>query len=60
MLDITCAACHTGQIEVTRNGRTTALRIDGGSALHAFTNSNIGHFVPTRRRHRSSARWSIR
>ena len=47
MLDITCAACHTGQINVTRNGRTTALRIDGGSALHAFTNANIGHFVPT-------------
>jgi cytochrome c553 len=47
MLDITCAACHTGQIQVTRNGRTTALRIDGGSALHAFTNANIGHFVPT-------------
>jgi mono/diheme cytochrome c family protein len=47
LLDITCAACHTGQIQVTRNGRTTALRIDGGSALHAFTNSKIGHFVPT-------------
>ena len=47
MLDITCAACHTGQITVTRGGRTTALRIDGGSALHAFTNSKIGHFVPT-------------
>jgi mono/diheme cytochrome c family protein len=47
LLDITCAACHTGQIEVTRGGRTTALRIDGGSALHAFTNANIGHFVPT-------------
>src|SRR4051794_5246496 len=47
LLDISCAACHTGQINVTRNGRTTALRIDGGSALHAFTNSEIGHFVPT-------------
>ena len=47
MLDITCAACHTGQINVTRDGRTTALRIDGGSGLHAFTNSSIGHFVPT-------------
>ncbi|HEX9368930.1 MAG TPA: cytochrome c, partial [Vicinamibacterales bacterium] len=47
LLDITCAACHTGQINVTRSGRTTALRIDGGSALHAFTNSQIGHFVPT-------------
>jgi len=47
LLDLTCAACHTGQINVTRGGRTTALRIDGGSALHAFTNSKIGHFVPT-------------
>lgn len=47
MLDISCAACHTGQINVTTNGRTTALRIDGGSGLHAFTNSSIGHFVPT-------------
>jgi len=47
MLDLTCAACHTGQINITRNGRTTALRIDGGSAIHAFTDSNLGHFVPT-------------
>ena len=48
VLDITCAACHTGQIHVTSpNGGTTALRIDGGSGLHAFTNSRIGHFVPT-------------
>jgi mono/diheme cytochrome c family protein len=47
MLDISCAACHTGQINVTRDGRTTAVRVDGGSALHAFTNAKIGHFVPT-------------
>ncbi len=47
MLDLTCAACHTGQLNVTRDGRTTALRIDGGSAIHAFTDSNLGHFVPT-------------
>jgi mono/diheme cytochrome c family protein len=47
LLDITCAACHTGQVNVTRDGRTTALRIDGGSALHAFTDSSFGHFVPT-------------
>jgi mono/diheme cytochrome c family protein len=47
MLDVTCAACHTGQINVTRNGRTMALRVDGGSGLHAFTDSNVGHFVPT-------------
>ena len=48
MLDISCAACHTGQINVTdKSGRTTAFRIDGGSGLHAFTNAKIGHFVPT-------------
>lgn len=48
LLDITCAACHTGQINVTDDrGRTTAVRIDGGSAIHAFTDSNMGHFVPT-------------
>lgn len=47
MLDLTCAACHTGQLNVTRDGRTVALRIDGGSAIHAFTDSNLGHFVPT-------------
>jgi mono/diheme cytochrome c family protein len=47
LLDITCAACHTGQLNVTRNGRTTAVRIDGGSGLHAFTDASFGHFVPT-------------
>ncbi|MBA2302325.1 MAG: c-type cytochrome [Acidobacteria bacterium] len=47
VLDITCAACHTGQLNVTRNGRRTAVRIDGGPALHAFTDADFGHFVPT-------------
>lgn len=47
LVDITCAACHTGQLNVTRAGHTTALRIDGGAALHAFTNTSIGHFGPT-------------
>ena len=47
LLDITCAACHTGQLQVTRNGRTQALRIDGGQAGHAFTDADFGHFLPT-------------
>jgi hypothetical protein len=47
LVDVTCAACHTGQIHVTRNGHTTAIRIDGGSAVHAITNTSVGHFVPT-------------
>lgn len=47
VLDITCAACHTGQLNVTKDGRRTAVRIDGGQALHAFTDADFGHFVPT-------------
>jgi hypothetical protein len=47
LLDVTCAACHTGQIQITRNGYTRALRIDGGSADHAFTTADLGHFLPT-------------
>jgi mono/diheme cytochrome c family protein len=45
-LDITCAACHTGQINITRGGRTIGIRIDGGPAMHAFTAMDIGHFLP--------------
>ena len=46
VLDITCAACHTGQINVSKNGKTTAIRIDGGPAMHAFTSTRLGNFEP--------------
>lgn len=47
VLDITCAACHTGELHVaTRSGERVALRIDGGQAMHAFTAMSIGHFGP--------------
>jgi cytochrome c5 len=46
VLDITCAACHTGEIHATREGRTQAIRIDGGPAMHAFTDMSRGNFVP--------------
>ena len=46
VLDISCAACHTGQINVSRNGKTTAIRIDGGPAMHAFTSTRLGNFEP--------------
>ena len=42
--DLTCAACHTGQLNVTRDGRTVAIRIDGGQAMNAFTDMKPGHF----------------
>ncbi|MEZ5521935.1 MAG: di-heme-cytochrome C peroxidase [Dokdonella sp.] len=47
VLDITCAACHTGEIHASKNGVTTAIRIDGGQAMHEFTNMQRGAFGPT-------------
>src|SRR5690606_29079137 len=41
MLDITCAACHTGQLEY----KGTALRVDGGPALHALAWIKTGQFL---------------
>jgi len=46
VLDITCAACHTGEIHMTKDGRTRAIRIDGGPAMHAFTDMQPGNFAP--------------
>jgi len=46
VLDITCAACHTGEIHRTVNGHTKAIRIDGGQAMHAFTDTTRGNFAP--------------
>lgn len=46
LLDITCAACHTGQLRVTRNGKSIGIRIDGGQASHAFTALAPGQFGP--------------
>ena len=46
VVDVTCAACHTGELHITRNSRRTAIRIDGGQGMHAFTDTDLGHFVP--------------
>jgi cytochrome c5 len=47
VLDLTCAACHSGEIHATKDGRTYAIRIDGGQAMHAFTDMQKGAFGPT-------------
>lgn len=47
LLDISCAACHTGQLNFTKDGTRFGVRIDGGQAMHAFTTMKVGHFVPT-------------
>jgi cytochrome c5 len=46
VLDITCAACHSGEVHFTRDGKTVAVRIDGGQAMHAFTDMSRGSFAP--------------
>ena len=46
VLDITCAACHTGEIHFKKDGRNYAMRIDGGQAMHAFTDMSRGSFAP--------------
>lgn len=46
-LDISCAACHNGQLNYSVNGKRYGVRIDGGQAMHAFTTMKIGHFVPS-------------
>lgn len=43
VLGLSCAACHTGQIEY----RGTAIRIDGGQALHEVAAISPGAFIPT-------------
>lgn len=48
VLDITCAACHNGEIHHRgADGRRRAIRIDGGQAMHAFTDMQRGSFAPT-------------
>ncbi len=46
MLDITCAACHTGELHIQKGNQYLGIRIDGGQALHAFTSAKLGHFLP--------------
>jgi mono/diheme cytochrome c family protein len=47
VVDVSCAACHTGQLVVRRAGRRVAVRIDGGPATHAFTAARRGQLLPT-------------
>lgn len=46
VLDITCAACHTGEVHFRKDDRNYAVRIDGGQAMHAFTDMSRGSFAP--------------
>jgi cytochrome c5 len=46
VLDLSCAACHTGELTVTKKGKRYGLRVDGGPAMHSFTAMHIGDFAP--------------
>jgi hypothetical protein len=47
VVDITCAACHTGELHVQVNGKNAGIRIDGGQGMHAFTSTSPGQFGTT-------------
>ncbi len=42
-LDITCAACHTGELHY----KGTALRVDGGQAVQSIATPKPGEFITT-------------
>lgn len=44
MVDMTCATCHSGELQVMKNGRRVAVRIDGGAAMHRLTSNQPGTF----------------
>lgn len=45
LLDVTCSLCHTGELHYTdASGSTTALRVDGGQAMHAVTSMQTDQF----------------
>jgi hypothetical protein len=47
LLDVTCSLCHTGELRYTDPvdpGLVTALRIDGGQAMHAVTSLQANQF----------------
>lgn len=46
VLDITCAACHNGELHYRKDNVRYALRVDGGQAMHAFTDMERGDFGP--------------
>lgn len=46
VLDITCSACHNGELHYHKDGRNYAIRIDGGQAMHAMTDTTRGAFAP--------------
>lgn len=47
LLDLTCAACHSGELHYKANGTNYAVRVDGGQAMHDFAGVDRGSFAST-------------
>ncbi|MGX5200484.1 di-heme-cytochrome C peroxidase [Aliikangiella sp. IMCC44632] len=47
VVDVSCAACHSGEIHYKQGQENYAIRIDGGQAMHAFTDLKRGQFGPS-------------
>jgi mono/diheme cytochrome c family protein len=45
MLDLNCAVCHTGELQVVQNNQTVSVRIDGAGGHQDFTGSKAGQFA---------------
>ena len=45
LLDVTCAVCHTGELEFVSKGQRTSVRIDGGSGHHDLFTQRPGYFA---------------
>ena len=46
LLDINCATCHTGQLNVRQDDETLAIRVDGGAGTHAIMDLSLHQFAP--------------
>ncbi|MBZ5532950.1 MAG: hypothetical protein LAO20_16090 [Acidobacteriia bacterium] len=45
MLDLTCAACHTGELQYVKDGVRYGVRVDGGSGGADLKGMHPGHFA---------------
>src|SRR5207302_380649 len=41
-LDVSCAACHTGELHIVKDGHRVGVRVDGGQALQNITATKPG------------------
>jgi hypothetical protein len=45
MLDLNCAVCHTGELQVVKDNQRISVRVDGGPGHQDFTGQKAGQFA---------------